>query len=238
MLNERNKNFIKEQALEASPYECCGLLVSNGKGGERVVRCRNTAENPKENFTICPEDYLKGSSEGEIVGTYHSHTNHLDVFSEFDKFNSESHKLKYILYCLKNDTFLEYDPDYEFNSYAGIEFKIGEADCYNLVKDFYNKELSIKLNDYFRDENWRDNLEELFDKNYTDEGFAKVEGEYKKYDCHLFKYKKNSPSQHIAVNLGDDLILHQPLNSLSRIERLTDRHKQYINYTIRHKDLL
>ncbi len=240
MLNEHNKNLIREHALQASPEECCGLVVSTESHEPKAIKCKNISKTPDKHFVICPTDYVKASALGKVVATYHSHADDFDTLSEFDKFNSEIHKLKYILYCLSKNTFLEYDPDCEFNQYIGRQFKIGKTDCFSLVKDFFGAELKIKISNYLhlRDESWRNNLEELFDKNYMNEGFIKVSNEYKKYDCHLFKYRKKAASQHVAINLGNNLILHQPFNGLSRIEELTERHKKFINYTVRHKSLL
>ena len=240
LLNATNRTTIRGHALEEYPRECCGLVVSTNEGAHEFLRCQNISSAPEKHFAISPVDYVKASARGEIIGTYHSHPEDSEAFSEFDKFNSEIHKLTYILYCLKKNIFLEYNPDCEFNQYIGRQFKIGKTDCFSLVKDFFAVELKIKLNNYLhlRAEGWRDNLEELFDKNYMNEGFVKVDGEHKKYDCHLFKYKNKSASQHMAVNLGGNLMLHQPLNGPSRIEELTEKHKKFINYTIRHKDLL
>ncbi len=65
-------------AREASPDECCGLLL--GRGGEIVeaVRARNVADDPATRFLIDPADHfaaLRTARERglEVVGFYHSH---------------------------------------------------------------------------------------------------------------------------------------------------------------------
>ena len=236
MLSYINKSIIREHALLESPNECCGLVISDDSGKDQIFKCKNLSETPEETFSICTEDYVRASQLGKIIATYHSHVNGKDAFSEFDKFNSENHKLTYHLYCIQKNSFLEYNPNQEFNSYVGRKFKIKDSDCFTLMRDFYNKELSININDYYRNDNWKQEDKYIFENNYKSEGFSKVEGEYKKYDCHLFKFR-GSAAEHIAVNLGNNLILHQPLNGFSRIEELTAKHKKFIHFTIRHKDI-
>lgn len=236
MLSKTNKTFIREHSFRELPNECCGLVFSDNEGDSKIFECRNKSSKPTKHFEIDPMDYVSASRLGKITGTYHSHPNSNDAFSEFDKHNSKNHNLIYYLYCTSKNIFLEYDPNQEFNSYVGRTFKIGSMDCLTLVKDFYLNELSIKINDYHRDCDWKKNSKFLIDDNYGSEGFSKVSGDYKKYDCHLFKFK-NEASEHIAINLGDDLILHQPRDGYSRIEKLTEKHKKFINFTVRHKEL-
>jgi len=61
------------------------------------------------------------------------------------------------------------------------------------------------------------------------------DGTLKKYDCILFKFLKNT--EHIAVYLGDDLILHQPRGKESLIEKYSSPLKRRKSYIIRHKSL-
>ena len=76
----------------------------------------------------------------------------------------------------------------------------------------------------------------MFDRNIEEGGFKKVEN-LNKYDCILFRKKEGTPSHHIALYLGDGLILHQPEKNYSRIEEYTSKHKKLTNYIIRHNEL-
>ena len=104
------------------------------------------------------------------------------------------------------------------------------------MRDFYKAELNINLNNYKRDQDWKTYLSELFDKHFKTEGFEEV-SQLQKYDCILFKSRKNGPSSHIAVYLGDGLMLHQPQKSFSRIEEYSERHKKLTKKIIRHNEL-
>ncbi len=89
-------------ALEASPEECCGLIVGNSlERYRRIARCRNLmTEKHRENrseyprdgraaFYMSEHDYLKTSREAEesgerITAVYHSHVGAGPYLSEMD----------------------------------------------------------------------------------------------------------------------------------------------------------
>jgi proteasome lid subunit RPN8/RPN11 len=235
ILSSHIKKQIKAEYVKERPKECCGLIVSN-KGVLTCVPAKNDSLE-KDFFRVNPRDYLQASNLGEIVAVYHSHTNGNQNFSEFDKFNSISHNITYVMYCPENNTLLQFSPSYsEFNTYVGRKFEIGESDCYSLVRSFYEAELKISLGHYYRDQNWRSYLSDLFEKHFEDEGFYEVSS-LNKYDCMLFSNSKNKPCSHISLYLGNGMILHQPEKSYSRIESLTGRHLQLIKKVIRHKNV-
>jgi proteasome lid subunit RPN8/RPN11 len=234
-LTKQVKNEIRKHALEEAPRECCGFLVE--EEGEELVahRARNSALDPNL-FRCSPNDYLTAAEKGRVVSVYHSHTNSNQSFSEFDKFNSLCHEISFVLHCTDTNSFVQYDPaQSDFHKYIGRTFEIGKTDCYALVRDFYREELGITLRDYERKEDWKSNLDKLFDPNFKREGFSEVDA-LEKYDCILFGFRKNTFSAHIAVYLGNGLMLHQPDKSCSRIEELSSRYNKFTKHIIRHKD--
>ena len=68
---------VVAHAREASPAECCGLLLGiDGEIGE-AVRTRNASDNPSR-FVIDPADHIARRREARdrglaVVGFYHSH---------------------------------------------------------------------------------------------------------------------------------------------------------------------
>ena len=133
--------------------------MSNGK----TYRATNISTD-KNKFQIAPQDYVLASTQADKAAVYHSHPDTEAIFSEFDKFNSISHNILYVLYSLKDNSFTQFDPSLsDFNQYIGRSFKINKTDCFALVRDFYKEELNINLHNYNRDENWKSNLGELFD---------------------------------------------------------------------------
>ena len=114
--NKKIKNKIKKHALEDFPNECCGLIIGTEEG-EDTYKCNNQAKDKKNFFRIGVEDYLSASTEGEVMGCYHSHTEeyHCLGFSEFDKKTGKAHELKLIMYSVGKDEFKEYIPHGEID---------------------------------------------------------------------------------------------------------------------------
>ena len=235
ILDSKIKKQIKAHHEKEFPRECCGLIISD-RGKLACIPTKNDSAG-KDLFRVNPKDYLRASNLGEIVAVYHSHTNGNRNFSEFDKFNSIAHRVTYVMYCPEDNSLLQFSPSYgSFNRYIGRKFDIGNTDCYSLVRDFYEDELSISLNHHYRDQDWKSYLPELFEKHFEDEGFFEVSS-LSKYDCILFNSGGNKPGSHIALYLDNGLILHQPVRSYSRIESLTGRHQKLIKKIIRHKNV-
>ena len=229
ILTNQIKNEIKLHAKEESPRECCGFIVD--KIG--AYKAKNISQE-KNKFKVDPEDFLSASRGGEILAVYHSHLKEDEPrFSEYDKFNSVSHDVLYILYSMRDNSFSQFDPSLTtFHKYIGREFKIGETDCWQLVKDFYEDELNIKFKEYYRDKTYKSYLGKLFNLGMKTSGFYFVD-QLQKYDCLLFG--KETPF-HIGVYLGGDLILHQPPNSYSRVEDYTEKHRKITKHIIRHHE--
>ena len=232
-LSKKIKRTIKEHSLKESPRESCGLITT--KDGVLSVHKALNGATDSHRFRINPFDYVKASGKGKIIAVYHSHVKGCN-FSELDKFNSETHELTYILYCLENNSFLTYDPKNEFNNYIGRDFEWGVSDCFTLVRDFYKEKLNIEIGDYPREEGWAEKFGPLFDKYLGKENFKEVKN-LKKYDGILFRSRKEGCSTHCAIYLGEGLMLHQPRNTVSRIDDYDERFKRITNKIVRHTSL-
>jgi proteasome lid subunit RPN8/RPN11 len=249
MICENIKNKIKSHSLKLYPEECCGiLLLKNNK--LHTFECENIAQDRINEFKINPDDYLKASMNGKIIGIYHSHCVQDNSFSELDKQVSHKLNLKNIVYILKKDSFEEYSPENYYNKYINKNFAIGKSDCVSIIEDYYNEEFGIKIFHYQRSEGWdlnykrfiedklkSDNLTS-FDGILNKENFIKINSinEAKKHDLVVFKYLDNYPS-HFGIYLGQNYILHQPRDRKSIIEKLSDSEKRRIYCFARHKQL-
>ena len=248
LLSRKIKKIIKRQALQESPEECCGLIVSNNNKAD-AFPCRNVSEDNKNNYRIHESDYLAASEKGEIEAVYHSHPskNHYDNFTPLDLVN-EGHDLEVILYLLHKDKFLISSQNNYLNKYLERDYVPEVTDCFTLLTDFYKDQLNIHVTkydysvfDFFNEENWENQKESPFDVYFEKEGFQEVEyNELKMYDVLFFKnVNKFAPtfSCHMALYVGNDIMLHQPFNSVSELSPFTKRHMKYINKIIRHKNL-
>jgi cell wall-associated NlpC family hydrolase len=87
-------------------------------------------------------------------------------------------------------------------AYKNRSFLIGVRDCYSLIRDFYNKELGIELNDFYR--NTKESKEEII-KNL---GFREIDkNELKRNDIILLKDNSVYSDITITIYLGGDNIL-------------------------------
>ena len=77
-------------ARDASPDECCGLLLGTGEQIVASVRARNVAEAPATRFLIDPENHIAARRDArgrglEVRGFYHSHPRSPAAPSETDR---------------------------------------------------------------------------------------------------------------------------------------------------------
>lgn len=93
-LNQSAYAAVRLHGEETYPHECCGVLLGEMKGDERVVisvvRCGNTrTDSPQNRYHIDPRELVKIQREGrergeDIVGFYHSHPDHPARWSSTD----------------------------------------------------------------------------------------------------------------------------------------------------------
>lgn len=96
MLKIERKNYdaLRGHGEEIYPHECCGVLLGQMEGDDRVVtsiaRCGNTrTDSPQNRYHIDPRELVRVQREGrergeDIVGFYHSHPDHPAQWSSTD----------------------------------------------------------------------------------------------------------------------------------------------------------
>jgi proteasome lid subunit RPN8/RPN11 len=85
---------IRLHGEETYPHECCGVLLGQMDGNERVVasvaRCGNTRiDSPQNRYHIDPKELIRIQRESrergeDIIGFYHSHPDHPARWSPTD----------------------------------------------------------------------------------------------------------------------------------------------------------
>ena len=90
---------IEDHARDAFPEECCGFLLGHPGERKRMIesrRAKNVAtEDRTYRYVIDPLEMLHVDDEArtrglDLVGIYHSHPNHPEVPSEFDRSRATS----------------------------------------------------------------------------------------------------------------------------------------------------
>lgn len=232
MFNENLKIKIKDHAIRDIPNEACGLILDYNNVYS-VFPCLNISYHKKEHSIISPLDYMKAEKIGRVIGMYHSQPN--DGASILDQFSALENNLLSIIYCWLSDKFYFLEP--KLKDYLNIAFNHLTNNCFHLVRNYYKKELNIELNNYIIDKEWFKKTPEFIYQNIFNENGVEVNfGERKKNDI-IFFGKDRKRIQHMAIYLGNNLILHHNRDKNSSIEELTDQYIKNICMVVRHKSL-
>ena len=247
MLTAKIKKAINAHANECHPKEACGVIV-NGE----YIPCTNISTDDNQ-FEIDVIDLVGAEKEGKITAYVHSHSGFGEAStkpSQPDMIQMGLHGLPWVI-ANGVDVDLYKPTDYKA-PLLGRDYHHGILDCYTLVRDYYQRELGIYLNDYKRkDEWWADvNSESLYLDNFRNEGFVEV-SDIKKHDIILCRLGKTHYVNHALVFIGDgrlksertddvigdSLVLHHPYNRESLREIYGDAWQRRAAVIIRHRSM-
>jgi len=236
-MKPRTKALAKKHALREAPRESCGLVVVI-KGRERYWPCRNIATD-EDIFILDPEDYAMADDAGEIVAVVHSHPECQPEASMADRAAMEASGLPWHIYGVAVDAWRSYAPEGWQAPLVGREWSYGTLDCYALARDWYAENMGLALNDYTRHGEWWNNGANTFVDNFAREGFVRLEPEsdLKRGDALLMQLQAPVPS-HVAIYLGDDLILHHLRDRLSSRDVLSGYYFKNTTHILRYKGQL
>ena len=79
-LSSGQRQFLLDEAAQAAPAECCGLILGRDGVVQELVPARNVARDPLRSFEIDPATLLAThrSARGagrRVIGHWHSHPN-------------------------------------------------------------------------------------------------------------------------------------------------------------------
>lgn len=245
MLTKSIKAAIIDHANRDYPREACGVIV-----GKEYIPCKNIAADDAQ-FEICPMDLVGAGSEGEIRAYVHSHPDGNTEPSMPDRVQMNLHGLPWII-TNGHDVALHKPDDYKA-PLLGREYHHGLMDCYTLVKDYYQRELGITLNDYARSDAWWESADHdpLYLDNFKKEGFVEVDT-IQKHDLILCRLGRTEHINHALVFIGDGalkseptddvigdcLVLHHPYNRQSVRELYGESWQRRAAIVIRHRSLM
>lgn len=252
-LTKKLKEAIIEHAQAEYPNECCGVVVN-----KEYIPCTNLSTIPTDQFIIDPRDLVKAESRGSIDAYVHSHPNGSSEPSEPDLVQMGKHNKPWIICGYSPSEPSEvaiHNPNNFVLPLLGRSYFHGLQDCYSIVKDYYQRELQITLNDYDRSELWweTEDTESLYLKNFKTEGFLEVKDDtINKHDVILFKIGRSFHVNHAGIFLGDgkltsesapdvlgdSLFIHHPYNKQSLREIYGESWRDRTVHIIRHKDLI
>jgi proteasome lid subunit RPN8/RPN11 len=109
-------DVIRNHAQTEYPRECCGVLVGEMDGADKVVRevipCRNAHASPQKRYEIDPAELVRIQREHRtagngIVGFYHSHPEHAAMWSERDLADAHWTGCSYVITSVMNGQAVE-----------------------------------------------------------------------------------------------------------------------------------
>jgi proteasome lid subunit RPN8/RPN11 len=223
---------IMGHAKTECPRECCGVISAG-----IYFPCRNLSESQYENFLISAQDFSKAEETGEITVIVHSHPYASPDPSQADLVGIESSQLPWIIVNPQTGAYTLTFPTGYRPPLLGREFAYGVLDCYTLVRDWYS-EHGIELPKYdHRSFGWWDRGENLFFERFESAGFIKITMEELRHGDAVLMNISGKVSNHCAVYLGDNLILHHINKRLSSRDVYGGYWLKNTTQALRHKDM-
>lgn len=240
MFNEGVKNY---------PHESCGLVVKSGKKAF-AIPCENISSMPENHFLLNPRNYVEVSEKYEIIGVWHTHIELSNKPSDADRTGCESSEMPWLIMNISKDRETGAFRKSEVNvispcgfmlPYIGRPYVFGVLDCYSLVRDYYRKEFSIRLQDAPRVESWWTKGFNFCVECFEDFGFVNLMPAQRKHpkagDILLIQISADVPN-HVALYEGDDTILHHLYGRLSSRDIYGGYYLKHTAYHVRYKDFL
>jgi proteasome lid subunit RPN8/RPN11 len=231
------KTEAEKHAFDCLPAEACGLLAVI-KGKETYWPCKNLGDSSFEFFIIDPDDWAECEDTGEIIGVIHSHPIGSAQASETDKAACEHIGFPYYIYSVEQKNWSQLEPlGWETPSLIGRSFIWGKHDCWSIISDWYLETKNIKLMKWKRPKTLKE-----FTKNPEFEealplgGFVKQKtfNDIKEGDVLLFESVTGN-LDHVAVYIGDNMILNHCIKTLSCRELFDLRYQQALRGVYRYE---
>ncbi|PRD13969.1 C40 family peptidase [Pantoea coffeiphila] len=205
---------IFNHARECYPAECCGVVALKSRG-ERYFPCRNLAENPEDNFHLCPADYASAEDWGNVVAIVHSHPDATTHPSELDKAQCDASALPWHIVSWPEGDLRTLHPREEL-PLIGRPFVLGHTDCWGLIMSYFRQTHGIELPDYRVDYSWWESGEDnRYMDNWYECGFREFSGEFRAGDIAIMQVQA-PVANHAGVLLDDGMLLHHLYGKLSQ----------------------
>ena len=235
MLREKLTDAIRQHAAAEYPNECCGVIVQCGHR-QHYIPCHNDAGSPEEQFLMRDSDYRSAEAQGEIIMIIHSHPDvPVLIPSETDRIQCDYSGLEWGIISWPEGDFCTFSPRAD-RDYTGRPWVLGHADCWSLIMDYHRREFGIVLKNWSVPyEWWKDGKENRYEDHWYAEGFREVQ-HLQPGDMVMMRI--GSPvTNHAAVYLGNNLILHHNFGNLSARVPYGQHFRDRTVRIVRHKDI-
>ncbi|EMF5471719.1 C40 family peptidase [Escherichia coli] len=167
----------------------------------------------------------------------HSHPDVVRLVpSELDRIQCDWSGIEWGIMSWPDGDFCTISPR-EDRDYAGRQWVLGYADCWSLIREFYLREYGIVLGNYSVPYEWWESGEErLYDDNWEREGFVEVAAGAMQPGDIIMMSVQASVTNHAAVYVGDNIILHHLFGHLSSRTPYGKYYRDRTVRVVRHKD--
>lgn len=237
-MRKKLMDAIRAHVAAEYPNEACGVVVQTGRA-QNYIPCRNIADNPTEAFTLAPEDKQAAAEQGEIIMIIHSHPDVVSLVpSEVDRVQCDWSGVEWGIMSWPDGDFCTISPR-EDRDYTGRRWVLGFADCWTLIREWYQRERGIETGNYSVDyEWWVDGKENRYDDNWQKEGFVEVPADQMQPGDMVMMQIQSPVTNHAAIYLGDNLILHHMTDQLSARVPYGKYYRDRTVRVVRHKELM
>jgi proteasome lid subunit RPN8/RPN11 len=220
-------------AEEDTPNEACGLVVSSGKR-HRLIRGKNVALLPKQQFEMHPDAWLEVQDHEQVIAIYHSHPHTSAEPSVQDLVACEASGLPWHIVCPHTRQHTLTEPSGYEAPYEGRPYLYGVLDCYSLMRDWYKREWGLRLMDFEREPSFWLKGKNTFVESFEECGFTRlIEQEPEVGDLMLVQIASTVPN-HIVLYVGDGKILHHVEGRLSKIDPYGGAWRRFTTHHLRH----
>lgn len=246
-LNKTLEKSFQEEAAARYPEEACGLVVKAGKK-QKFIPCKNVDESPRDFFKIDEDQFQAAADQGEILAVWHSHPDKTNQPSDMDRVECESLELPWFItgvtksdeegFVFTETTLLE--PSGFTLDYLGRPYHYGLIDCYSLSVDWFKREEGIKLPPlrHTRDTKFWEHDDPVMEKHFEEAGFVRMHGVPPKRGDLFLMQVGGKVANHVAIYIGDDMILHHCIDRLSARSVYGGFWHKHTTHHLRHKEKL
>ncbi len=161
---------IRKYACEKYPEEMCGFIVE-----DKFIPVQNRHEDPNDHFRVSKEDWRDNALK--CTAFIHSHPDWYACPSESDMRSQIASKIPWGIISTDGQACTPitwFGAEVPIPDLLNRTFCHGVTDCYSLIRDWYQVERGITLNEYVRDWEWWETEDDLYTSNFQDAGFKEV----------------------------------------------------------------
>jgi proteasome lid subunit RPN8/RPN11 len=236
LVNGAIRNKIIRHGEAEYPREACGVVIMVNDLFD-YVPCQNIAPNGHDNFTICPIDFAAAEDSGKVIAIVHTHPNASATPSQADLVGCEKSQIPWIICSIPTCDFQYIEPKGYSPDLVGRVFSHGVLDCYTLIRDYYRQRLDIVIPDFERVDGWWESGKNIYVENFAKAGFRRIiDQPIKEHDVLLMQIQA-PVSNHGAVFVGGDKILHHLYGRLSKHDVYGGYYAKHTTHVLRHEKL-